>query len=98
MKKNLFILFITLFTLQVQSQDFKIKKDSLLTIEDFKRQFDKKRRKIKADNFPISGTAISFGGSFFVSDENFEREHKIGLTTSRLDIIKTEVDALLNEQ
>ena len=66
--------------------------------EIFKRQFDKKRRKIKADNFPISGTAISFGGSFFVSDENFEREYKIGLTTSRLDIIKTEVDALLNEQ
>ena len=66
--------------------------------EIFRRQFDKKERKIKADNFPISGTAISFGGSFFVSDENFEREYKIGLTTSRLDVVKNEVNALLGEK
>lgn len=63
--------------------------------EIYKKDFEKKSRKIKADNFPVSGVAISFEGNFFVSDENFEREYKIGLTASRLDIIKMEVDNLL---
>jgi hypothetical protein len=64
--------------------------------EIFRKQFDKKKRKIKASNFPISGVALSFGGTFFVSDENFEREYKLGLTTLRLDIVKRGVDALLD--
>ena len=53
MKKNLFILFITLFTLQVQSQDFKIKKDSLLTIEDFKSQLE-----FEMETVPVSTAEI----------------------------------------
>ncbi|MDT7832441.1 hypothetical protein RQM59_08620 [Flavobacteriaceae bacterium S356] len=62
--------------------------------EIYKREFKKKTKKIRADKFPISGTAISFGGSFFVSNENFERQYKVGLTVSRLDIVKTEINNL----
>lgn len=65
--------------------------------EIFKREFNKKEKKIKANNFPILATAISFEGNFFVSDDNFEREYKIGLSTSRLDIVKKEVNALISD-
>uniref|UniRef100_UPI00404AE3F5 hypothetical protein n=1 Tax=Flavobacterium sp. TaxID=239 RepID=UPI00404AE3F5 len=64
--------------------------------EIFRREFEKKSKKIKADNFPIGGAALSFEGSFFVSDDNFEREYKIGLTASRLDVVKKEVEILLD--
>ena len=78
--------------------DDKLKEYYIITgvtvTEIYKRDFEKKSKKIKADNFPVSGVAISFDGNFFVSDENFEREYKIGLTASRLDIIKMEVDNL----
>ncbi|WP_034059541.1 hypothetical protein [Lacinutrix jangbogonensis] len=64
--------------------------------EIFRREFEKKTKKIKADNFPLGGAALSFEGNFFVSDDNFEREYKIGLTASRLDIVKKEVKILLD--
>lgn len=60
-----------------------------------KREFAKKERRINATNFPLSGIAISFDGNFYVSDDSFEREYKIGFTISSLSKIKREVDALL---
>lgn len=43
----------------------------------------------------MSGVAITFGGSFFVSDDNFEREYKIGFTVTSLAKIKDEVDKMI---
>lgn len=60
-----------------------------------KREFTKKTKKIDATNFPMSGVAITFGGSFFVADDNFEREYKVGFTVTSLAKIKAEVDKMI---
>ena len=79
--------------------DAELKQNYIITgatvTEIFRREFEKKSKKIKASNFPVGGNALSFEGNFFVSDDNYEREYKIGLTASRLDIVKREVEQLL---
>lgn len=59
-----------------------------------KREFTKQSKKIKASEFPLSGVAVSFDGNFFTSNENYEREYKLGFTVTSLNKIKEELNIL----